>query len=122
MSSANHSEARQVEDASERPINLLRPAKSTASSLQSEFPCSSHEAGTDLHFDHNWGPTDNKTALCLLFVDQFRELFEKIVRVVRSWRCLRMILHTKDWQLFVPHSFDRPIVQVDVGYFDFFRQ
>jgi len=33
-----------------------------------------------------------------------------------------MILHTKDRQFFMPHSFDRTVVQVDMRHFDLFRQ
>ena len=63
-----------------------------------------------------------KSALPRLSVDQFRELFEKVTRVVRPGRCLRMILHAKNRQFLMTHSFDRVVVQVDVRYFDLFRQ
>src|SRR5438477_5526649 len=33
-----------------------------------------------------------------------------------------MILHAEDWQLLVPHSFDRIVVQIDVTHFDVCRK
>src|SRR5947207_10041716 len=58
----------------------------------------------------------------LLLVDEFGELIEKVGGVVRPGRGLGVILHTEDRQLFVAHSFDGAVVEIDVGYFDFGRK
>src|SRR5437588_12972285 len=55
-------------------------------------------------------------------LDQLHELRKEIARVMRPRRGLRMILHAKDWQLPMPHSFHRPVVQINVRHFHFLRQ
>ena len=62
-------------------------------------------------------PSDNKAA-----VDQIGELVEEIGRVVRTRRGFGVILDAKDWQFFVPHSFDCAVVQIYVRDLDVFRQ
>src|SRR5436190_17539670 len=54
--------------------------------------------------------------------DQFNELLEKIIRVVRAGRSFGMILHTEDRKLFVSHAFHGSIVEIDVCHFDLFWQ
>src|SRR3954447_13480984 len=54
--------------------------------------------------------------------DQFSELLEKIIRVVRAGCSFGMILHTEDRKLFVSHSFHGSIVEIDVCHFDVFWQ
>src|SRR5437773_6416595 len=50
------------------------------------------------------------------FLDQIGELVEKISRVMRPGCSFGVILHTKDRQFLVTHSFDCAVVQVDVGH------
>ena len=42
--------------------------------------------------------------------------------VVRSGRCLRMVLHAVRWQSAVLDAFDRAIVQIPVRHFQMSRQ
>ena len=41
---------------------------------------------------------------------------------MRPRRRFGMVLHAKDGQLFVPHPFNRAVVQIDVGDFDLLGQ
>ena len=58
----------------------------------------------------------------VVFLNEFRELVEKVRGVMRAGCSLGMILDTEDREFLVPHSFDRAVVQVDVRYFDVFRE
>ncbi len=41
---------------------------------------------------------------------------------MRAGRGFGMILHAENRQFLVTHAFDRVVVQIDVAYFDIFRQ
>ena len=41
------------------------------------------------------------------------------MRIMRTRRSLRMVLHTKQRQIPVPHAFQRVVVQINVRQFDF---
>ena len=47
-----------------------------------------------------------------------RELFEQVMRIVRSGRGFRVILHAEQRQVPVAQAFESLVVQVDVGQFD----
>jgi hypothetical protein len=51
-------------------------------------------------------------------VYQIGKLREKIRGIMRAGRGFGMILHAEDRQCFVPHSFDRTVIQIDVGDFN----
>ena len=57
-----------------------------------------------------------------MFLDQICELVEKVGGVVRAGCGFGMILHAKDRQFLVTHSFDCAVVQVDMGHFNFGRE
>ena len=46
------------------------------------------------------------------------EFSEQVLAVVRTGRCLGMILHAEDRQMFVPHPFQGLVVQVDMSDLD----
>ena len=46
------------------------------------------------------------------------EHFKEIVRIVRSWRSIWMILHRKNRVCFVSHAFQGVIIEIDVGQFN----
>src|SRR5438874_10174361 len=52
-----------------------------------------------------------------LFLDQIRELIEKVRCIMGAGRSFGMILHTEDRQFLVPHSLHGAVVQIDVRYF-----
>ncbi len=54
----------------------------------------------------------------LLFFHHADEAGKEIVAVVRARRCLRMILHTEEWQRPVLEAFHSLIVEIDVGQLD----
>src|ERR1035437_10397449 len=47
------------------------------------------------------------------------ELLEQIMRIMRSRRSLRVILHAKQRQIPVPQSLERLVIQVDMGQLNF---
>src|SRR3954454_9749915 len=51
-------------------------------------------------------------------LDQINELREEIGRVMRSRCGFGMILHTKNRQFLVAHSFDGSVIQIDMSEFD----
>src|SRR5437879_10894694 len=53
------------------------------------------------------------------FLHQIGELREQIVRIVRTGRSLRMILHAEERQRLVTHALVGVVVQIDVRDFDF---
>src|SRR5262245_47305401 len=48
---------------------------------------------------------------------QLEKLLEQIVRVVRTRRCFRMVLHAKRGNRSVFHSFDSIVIQIEVSDF-----
>lgn len=53
----------------------------------------------------------------LRFLDQLAELIEKVGSVMWPRRSLGMVLHTEHRMVSVAQTFNRAVVQVDVGYF-----
>ena len=49
-----------------------------------------------------------------IFLHHLEELFKQVVRVVRTRRCLRMVLHAESRQGSMLHAFDSLVVEVDV--------
>ena len=47
------------------------------------------------------------------------KVFEQVMRVMRPRRSLRVILHGEQWQIPMPQSFERVVVQVDVSQIHF---
>jgi hypothetical protein len=60
--------------------------------------------------------------LQLLSIDQLHELLEKITGVVWAGRGFGMILHAENRKLFVAHSLDCAVIEIDVCDFDLFWQ
>src|ERR1700757_1827191 len=58
------------------------------------------------------GMTKKLSPLPLLH--HLREFLEQIMRVVRTGRGLRVVLHAEQWQIPVAEAFQRLVVQVDV--------
>src|SRR5215469_2502713 len=47
------------------------------------------------------------------------KISEKRVRIVRSWRGLRVVLHRKEWHGLVSHAFQSAVIQIEVRHLDF---
>ena len=52
-------------------------------------------------------------------VDQISELLEEVCGIIRTGSRFGVVLHAEDRKIAVAHSFDRIVVEVDVGHFDF---
>jgi hypothetical protein len=55
----------------------------------------------------------------LPLLHHLRKLFEQIMRVVRAWGGLRVILHAEEGQIAVAQTFERFVVQVSMCELDF---
>src|SRR4029079_3667415 len=58
-------------------------------------------------------------ALPFPLLHHLHKILKQIMRIMRTRRRLRMILHTEQREIPVPHPFQRVVVQIDVGEFHF---